>query len=77
MVNPLSVSVQKSGMKRLDFRHVNQFLGKDKVKFEDWKVALNYFQKGSYMISFDLKSGYNHIEITPESQTFLGFCLEF
>ena len=79
VVNPLSVSVQKSGKKRLilDLRHVNQFLEKEKVKFEDWKVALNYFQKGSYMISFDLKSGYHHIEINSESQTFLGFAWNF
>jgi hypothetical protein len=25
------------------------------------------------MISFDLKSGYHHIDIHPGSQTFLGF----
>ena len=25
------------------------------------------------MISFDLKSGYHHIDIQPDSQTFLGF----
>ena len=25
------------------------------------------------MISFDLKSGYHHVDIHPESQTFLGF----
>ena len=25
--------------------------------FEDWNVALEFFQKGDFMFSFDLKSG--------------------
>ena len=73
VVNPLSVSVQSNGNKRLDLRHVNQYLYKQKVKYEDWKVALSYFQKDSHMISFDLKSGCHHIAIHPNYQTFFGF----
>jgi len=73
VVNPLSVSVQSNGNKRLDLRHVNQYLYKQKVKYEDWKVALSYFQKDSHMISFDLKSGSHHIAIHPNYQTFFGF----
>ena len=47
VVNTLSVSIQLNGKKRviLDFRYVNNFL-KRRVKYEDWKVALSYFQKG-------------------------------
>jgi len=45
------------------------------VKYEDWKIALAYFQKNSYMISFDLKSGYNHIDIFKEHQFFLLQCV--
>ena len=41
--------------------------------FTDWKIALSYFEKGAYMFSFDLKSGYHHIEIAEEHQTYLGF----
>ena len=75
VVNPLSVSVQATGKKRLilDLRHVNQYIVKAKIKYEDWKVGLKYFQKGSFMISFDLKSGYHHIEIHKNFQKFLGF----
>ena len=29
------------------------------------------------MISFDLKSGYHHIDIHPDHQTFLGFAWKF
>ena len=43
VVNPLSVSVQANGKKRLvlDLRYVNKFLGKMHVKYEDWKTAMS------------------------------------
>ena len=74
VVNPLSVSIQPCGKKRLilDLRHMNKCLVKQRVKY-DWKVALAYFAKDSYMFSFGLKSGYHHVEISQEHQTFLGF----
>ena len=64
VVNPLSVSVQANGKKRLilDLRYVNKFLRKMHVKYEDWKTAMSYFSRGAYMFSFDLKSGYHHVE---------------
>ena len=75
VVNPLSVSVQPSGKLRLilDLRNVNKCIVKNSVKYEDWRTALTYFQIDSFMISFDLKSGYHHVDIHEESQTFLGF----
>ena len=74
-VNPLSVSIQPCGKNRLilDLRHVNKSLIKQSVKYEDWKIAMAYFAKDAYMFSFDLKSGYHHIEIAQEHQTFLQF----
>ena len=73
VVNPLSVSIQPCGKKRLilDLRHVNKSLNKQSVKYEDWKNAMSYFAKDAYMFSFDLKSGYYHIDIAKEHQTFL------
>jgi len=55
VVNPLSVSVQPYGKKRLilDLRHVNKSLIKQSV--ENWKIAMSYFVKDAYMFSFDLK----------------------
>ena len=75
VVNPLSVSIQPCGKKRLilDLRHVNKSLIKQSVKYEDWKIAMSYFAKDAYMFSFDLKSGYHHIDIAQEHQTFLRF----
>ena len=79
VVNPLSVSVQPNGKKRLilGLRYVNEHLIKQRVEYKDWKIALSYFQKGAFMISFDLKSGYHHIVICPDHQTFLGFAWKF
>ena len=79
VVNPLSVSVQPNEKKRLilDLRYVNKHLIKQRVKYEDWKLALSYFQNGAFMISFDLKSSYHHIDICPDHQTFLGFAWKF
>ena len=46
MVNPLSVSVQSSGKKRLilDLRHF--FVNKPKIKFEDAQSMLIFFLIG-------------------------------
>ena len=60
-VNPPSVAIQSSGKKRLilDLSFVNTFLWKSTIKFDDWKDALSYFQKGDFCNSFDHKSGYH------------------
>jgi len=36
-------------------------------------VALLMFQSGDFMCSFDLKSGYHHIDIHSEHWRYLGF----
>ena len=79
VINPLSVSTQSSGKRRLilDLRFVNQFILKQKVKFEDYKTALDLFQYGGYACSFDLKNGYHHVDIFPSHQRFLGFSWTF
>ena len=56
---------------------MNKCLKKYRFKYEDWRVALSYFEKDAYMFSFDLKSGYPHREIASENQTFLGFSSKF
>ena len=79
IVNPLSVSVQPSGKKRLilDLRHVNLYVFKRKFRFEDISVAIQIFSKGYYLFKFDLKSGYHHVEIFPEHQKYLAFSWDF
>ena len=75
VINPLSVSIQKSGKKRLilDLRHVNQYLFKSKFRREDVSIAREVLSPGVFMLSFDLKSGYHHVEIFPEHRQYLSF----
>ena len=79
IVNPLSVSIQSSGKKRLiiDLRNVNLYIFKQKFKCEDLKVALKVLSKGFYLFKFDLKSGYHHVEIFPDHRRFLAFSWDF
>ena len=51
VVNPLPVSVQANGKKRLilHLRYINKFLKKTHIKYEDWKIAMSYFTLGAYM----------------------------
>lgn len=57
IINPLSVSKQKSGKKRLilDLRYINRHLYKSKFKCEDLSVAKEVLKPGDFMFSFDLK----------------------
>ena len=77
VVNPLSVAIQSNGKKRLilHLRYPNSFLKKFKVKFEGVQDMLTVLSDSpqQYLFSFDIKSGYHHIEIFPDDQQFLGF----
>ena len=74
VINPLTVSVEPTKKRLiLDCRHINKYIFKEHVKFDDWKVMLDYVRKGGYMFKFDIKQGYHHIEINSEHTTFLGF----
>ena len=79
IVNPLSVSTQSSGKKRLilDLRHVNLYIFKQKLKCEDLSVALKVMSNGYYLFKFDLKSGYHHVEIFPDHRKYLAFAWDF
>ena len=74
MPSPLSVSVQANSKKRqiLDLRYVNRHLQKKGIKYKDWKVAISYFEVGAYVFTFDLNSGYHHIEVATVHQCYLG-----
>ena len=72
--SPLSVATQPRGKKRLilDLRYVNSHVYKQATKFEDWRTAFPFFDAGSYFTKFDLKSGYHHLDIFSQHQSFLG-----
>ena len=72
--SPLSVVESSSGKQRLvvNLRYLNRFLWKQQFKYEDLRTAMLLFEQGDYMFSFDLKSGYHHVDVTEVHQKFLG-----
>lgn len=79
IINPLSVSIQNSGKKRLilDLRHVNKYIFKNKFRCEDISVAKEILNPGDFMFTFDLKSGYHHVEIFEDHRKYLSFSWKF
>jgi len=75
IVNPLSVDTRPSGKQRLilDLRHVNQFLMKEHIRFDDWRSFQQFVRPGGFLFKFDLRKGYHHVDIAPEYQIYLGF----
>lgn len=73
--NPLHVAVQSSGKLRLilDLSHLNKFIVKKSIKYEDLRTVLQMFSPGMFVFSFDLKSAYHHIDIFEEHMKFLSF----
>ena len=73
--NPLHVAVQSSGKLRLilDLSHLNKFVVKKSVKYEDLRTVLQLFSPGVFVFSFDLKSAFHHIDICEEHRKFLSF----
>lgn len=74
-VNPLSVSVQSCGKKRLilDLSLVNKHVWKASVKYEDLRTALTYLNKNDWMIKWDIHSAYHHILLNDMQTDFMGF----
>ena len=73
--SPLSVVKKDSGKCRLvvDLRYVNQFLLTQKFKYEGLNLVPDLLRKGEYFFTFDLKSGYHHVDIHEDCQQYLGF----
>ena len=42
-------------------------------KYEDLRVAMLLLERNDLMFSFDLKSGYHHVDIAHEHWKYLGF----
>ena len=57
----------------INLRYINQYLQLSKFKYEGLNLIPVLFQKGDFAFTFDLKSGYHHVDIHKDSQAFLGF----
>ena len=79
VINPLSVTDNPDGSQRLilDLSIVNDFILKDSIKFEDWRVMEEYVSQGDYLWKFDIQKGYHHIDVWEGHQTFLGFAWHY
>ncbi len=75
VTSPLSVVCQSSNKKRLilDLSQLNKYVQKDHFKIDDWKIGLQFFDSNALLFSFDLKSGYHHVDIAPQYHKYLGF----
>ena len=73
--SPLSVVSNRQGKLRLvlNLCYLNQFLWVEKFKYEDLRTAMLMFQRDDYLFSFDLKSGYHHVDIFEPHWQFFGF----
>ena len=76
-VNPLSVAEGKKLRLVIDLRHVNSFLVRFKFKYEDLRSLTQVLEEGQWFFTWDLKSGYHHVDICLEHQMYLGFSWPF
>ena len=59
-INPLSVAESNSGKKRLilDLSYLNEFIWKEKIKFDDWKIFEEFIDNSEtpgYLFKFEFK----------------------
>ena len=73
--SPLSVVANSTGKLRLvlNLRYLNQYLLRDKFKYEDLRIAMQMFEPEDYMFTFDLKAGYHHVDVYKQHWDYLGF----
>ena len=78
IVSRLMVGCSAKGKKHLviNLKYLNQFVQKEKFRCEDVRTLLQLTKQGDWLVTFDLRSGYHHIDIHSDSQTFLAFCWE-
>ena len=55
----------------LNLRHVNQLVRKQKFKYEDTSIAMMLFRPGEYRFTFDLKSGYHHVDVVQAHHKYM------
>jgi hypothetical protein len=54
-------------------RHSNEWIDVPKFVFEGLHNLKDLLSSGDYIISYDLTSGFNHIEIHPTPRRLVGF----
>lgn len=73
IVSPLGVVAQKKLRLIFDARYINKHLIIPPLRYEDLGFAHQFLRPNDFMVTFDLKKGYHHVDIHDEYLTFLGF----
>ena len=76
-VNPLRVAEGKKLRLVIDLRRVNNYLAKPKFKYKDLCSLSQVLVEGHWFFTWDLKSGYYHVDICLDHQKYLGFAWPF
>ena len=61
----------------MDLRHVNKFISVKKFRYGDLKYVAELFEHEDYFVTFDLASGYHHIDINEAHHKYLGLHWNF
>lgn len=74
VINPLGVA-ESAGKLRLicNARYINLFLESLPFRYERLRDILTFTQEGSFMATWDLKSGYFHVPIHPKFRKYFAF----
>ena len=73
--SPLSVVANAAGKQCLvlELRYGHHFLPDCKFKYKGLELVPTLFNSGDFFTTFDLKSGYHHVDIHEDSWPYLGF----
>ena len=71
-VNPLTVTGDKKLRLVMDLRNGNAFVSKVKFKYEDLRSLSQVLEENHWFFTWDLKSGYHHVDIFADHQK--DFC---
>ena len=72
--NSLTIAESRKLRLNLDLRHVNSFIKQNKFRYENITLHQKFWVKEiNHFATFDLSSGYHHIEIHPEHRKYLRF----
>ena len=75
--NPLTVAEGNKCRLVIDLREVNKYLVKPKFRYEALRSLSEVFEQGFWFFTWDLKSGYHHVDIFLSSSAIFGLCVGF
>ncbi len=74
-VSPINLVPKKNNSFRLitDLREINEHTKKVSFQYETIDIALQSIQPEDFMVTLDIKNGFQHVPVSRSDQTFLGF----